>query len=273
MDNLGLVFKGGRVYITAQLHSARTRLSAVRRQRIAVIAHPSFNVGIGHSFSRRGTDLGIQPNSFVIGMRGKARITKAFLAATRRWRCHGRFANQQRAHLRPGEALGQVTVGFGALAATGLSGEFVIGRAGFEDNETGDPITLTATAPATKKRTAGETGLHFPMPGANTPLKCNLGAGCLPTGGGVSLEGGFTLAFNGHSTTITGLAVAWQVDSDAFLRQTLTGTVDGQPMTIAAGAGPSASEEFLARIGEALGTTVRDRLAGFEPQFTATGPP
>jgi hypothetical protein len=273
IDNIGLVVKNGRVFITGQIHSARTQLTAARRQTIAVIARPKFDYGVGHSFSPRGKDLGIQPNSFVMSARGRATITKAFAAAAARWRCKGRFASQRRPHVRTGESLGAVTVSLGALAATGVSGDVALVRFEFFDGVEGDPIALTATAPAVKKRTAESNGLRFPVAGpANTPLKCNLGASCSPIGGGASLQGGFTLSFSGRSTTIADLAVAWQLDADGFLRHTLTGTVDGQPMTIATGSDPAPTEEFLARISDSLGTRVSERVGGLDPQFTGTAP-
>jgi hypothetical protein len=273
VDNVGIELSGGRAYITAQIRSTRTLFTAVRRQRIAVIARPKLDYGIGHSFSRRGTDLGPLPNSFVMSVSGKARITKAFTAATRRWRCRGRAANGQGPHVRSGEALGSVVVGLGAMSATGLGGEVALARAEFFDGDEGNPIALTAVAPAVKKRVADTTSLRFPITaGAAVPLKCNLGAGCSPLGGGVSLDGGFTLSFNGRSTTIGALAVAWELDSGGFLRHTVTGTVDGQPIAIATGADPSPTDEFIARIGQALGTAVDVRMAGLDPQFTTTGP-
>jgi hypothetical protein len=273
IDNVGLQVKNGRGVISAQIRSARTLFTAARRQTIAAIARPKVAYGVGHSFSRRGTDLGPLPNSFVMSLSGKATITKAFAAATRRWRCKGRAANGQGPHVRSGEPLGSVIVAFGATTATGLGGEVALARAEFFDNDEGNPIAVTAVAPAGKKRVADATGLRFPISsGAGVPLRCNLGTGCSPLGGGLSLDGGFTLTFNGRSTTIGGLAVAWQLGSDGFLRQTLTGTVDGQPITIATGSDPSPTDEFIARIGQALGTTVDARIAGLDPQFTSTGP-
>jgi hypothetical protein len=247
--------------------------TAARRQRIAVIAHPSVKVGNGHSFSPRGKDLGIQPNSFVIGLSGRATIMKAFVAATRRWRCRGKAANFKGPHVRPGEALGKVTVGLGATTATGLAGEVVLRRVRFDDEGTGDPITVAAVAPAVRRTVEGEPWLRFQMQGVQIPLACNLGSSCAPTGGTAPLPGGFTLSLNGRSTTIGNLAVAWSLDSSGFLRHTITGTADGQPMTILAGSGPDATDEFLAYVGNVLGTTVRDRQGGLDAQFTSTGPP
>ncbi|HEX4717279.1 MAG TPA: hypothetical protein VH300_02020 [Thermoleophilaceae bacterium] len=263
IDDVGLEQQGGRVDITARIHSAASQFSAARRQRIAVIAHPHFYAGAGHSFSRRGKDLGVLPNSFAMGMTGSAKIAPAFVAATRRWRCKGRFANFERGHVRPGEALGKVTVGMGVNTATGLGGTVNLGRAQFTAGDNDDPVVVSPRSP------------KFDIPsGTHVPLACELGASCAPIGGGFALPGGFTLSYGGRTTTVADLAVSW--DTAGGVRRTqLTGTVDGRPLTIAAGAGKYAdvTDEFLAQVGTALGTDVRGGIEMVDPQFTATGPP
>jgi hypothetical protein len=259
IDDVGLEQSGGRVDITARIRSAASRFSAARRQRIAVIAHPHFYAGPGHSFSRRGKDLGVLPNSFAMGMTGDAKVAPAFVAASRRGRCKGRPANFERGHVRPGESLGKVTVGMGVNAATGLGGTINLGRPQFTAGDNDDPVTVSPRSP------------KFDIPtGTRIPLQCELGANCIPTSGGFGLAGGFTLSYAGRTTTIADLAVSWGSGGTQ-----LTGTVDGQAVTVATGTGTSvdATDEFLAQVSAALGTDVRGTFDVVDPQFTATGPP
>jgi hypothetical protein len=263
IDDVGLQRSGARIDITARIRSAASQFSAARRQRIAVIAHPHFFAGPGHSFSQHGKDLGVLPNSFVMGMTGDATIAPAFVAASRRGRCKGRFANFQGGHVRPGEPLGKVTVGMGVDAAAGLGGTINLGRPQFTAGDNDDPVTVSPRSP------------KFDMPsGTRIPLLCELGANCAPIGGGFALGGGFTLSYAGRTTTVADLAVSWEA-AGGVTRTQLTGTVDGQPLTIATGSGTSvdATDEFLAQVSAALGSDVRGGVGVVDPQFTATGPP
>ena len=54
----------------------------------------------------------------------------------------------------------------------------------------------------------------------------------------------------------------------------VSGTLDGAPVTIAADPdNPNTlTDDFTARVGAALGTTVGGTIGEIEPRFTATGP-
>ena len=89
------------------------------------------------------------------------------------------------------------------------------------------------------------------------------------------------LTLGGRSTTLGDLAVSWS-RAGAQIETLVTGTVDGQALTIARGryspdyANPlplvDPTDEFLAAIGAALGAPVKADLSTVLPEFTATGP-
>jgi hypothetical protein len=269
---MGLELRGGRVAITATIRSARSVTAALKRQTIAVIAHPRFHSGVGHRFDRHDKDLGIQPNSYVMSVEGKATIAAGFVAATHRWRCKGHPANFTADHVHVGDPFGSVLVSFGVRAASGLAGTLALSvRLNRGDDDA--PVAITAAAPATGATKRDVATVTFAVPdGSRTPLACDLGASCVPSGGGFGLAGGLVLALDGRSATVDGLAIAWSPGTDGPVA-TITGAVDGQPMTIAAGdaSGVRLTGAFLAAAATALGAELGGALQ-VDPQFTATGP-
>jgi hypothetical protein len=278
LDAFGIELSHGRAYISAQIRSAKTRYSAVKRQRLAVIAHPRLRTALSHSFSEHGRDLGEAPNTLELSLKGTAKITDAFFAATRRWRCRGQFANHSHGHVRHGEVLGKVTVLFGVSAATGLGGTLALEAGEFVENDTQAPITVSPTGAArTVGRGDGRTFVFDIPPGTRVPLECNLGRDCAPTGGGFALTGGLTFAYNGRSATVSDLAIKWVPTPDrtpGFTTETtLTGMLNGQPVTIlTAPFRLGQSDDFLAALGNALGIAVNGGFGDLMPLFTSTGP-
>ena len=194
IDKVGFALRSGRVDITAEIRSAASRTASVARRRIAVIAHPRIRPRIVRRLDRKGKDLGPLPNTFVIDVRGKATVAPAFVAATRRWRCRGRPANNASGHVRRGEALGQVQLDLQPSAATGLGGTLTLssGAQFSATTESGDevPVAVGATGLAsavTEQLPGGRVrSLRFPMPaGSRTALECELGQRCLRPSEGV----------------------------------------------------------------------------------------
>ena len=290
IDKVGFALRSGRVDITAEIRSAASRTASVARRRIAVIAHPRIRPRIVHRLDRKGKDLGPLPNTFVIDVRGKATVAPAFVAATRRWRCRGRPANNSSGHVRRGEALGQVQLDLQPSAATGLGGTLTLssGAQFSATTESGDEVPVavgtTGLASAVTEQLPGGRvrSLRFPVPaGSRTALACERGQRCLPVQGGFPLGGGAVLTLGGRSTTLGDLAVSWS-RAGAQIETLVTGTIDGQALTIARGryspdyANPlplvDPTDEFLAAIGAALGAPVKADLSTVLPEFTATGP-
>jgi hypothetical protein len=290
IDKVGFALRGGRVDITAEIRSAASRTASVTRRRIAVIAHPRIRPRIVHRVDRKGKDLGPLPNTFVIDIRGKATVAPAFVAATRRWRCRGRLANNSSGHVRRGEALGQVQLDLQPSAATGLGGTLTLssGAQFSATTDSGDevPVAVGATGSAiavTEQLRGGRVrSLRFPVAaGSRTALQCERGQRCLPVQGGFPLGGGAVLTLGPRSTTVGDLAVSWSRAGNE-IETLVTGTVDGQALTIARGryspdyANPlpfvDPTDEFLAAIGAVLGAPIKADLSAVLPEFTATGP-
>jgi hypothetical protein len=102
----------------------------------------------------------------------------------------------------------------------------------------------------------------------------------MPSGGTLGLGGGFDLVFAGRRASVGNITVSTTGTVD-LLRQSIAGTLDGSPVTIASGSGFaggsglsgefSLTDEFVQRAGAALGTEISGDLA-LELLFTRTGP-
>ena len=271
LSAMGIERAGGRVFVTGQIHPTRTRASAARRQRIALIAHPRFLSGAAHG----GKGKPDVANSFLFAIQGEATITKQLSRALSRARCTShRFAGQGNGPIRAGTPLGLVTVQLLAGAATGLAGTAEVSQGPvFFNRQDDSPITITPTGGATFVTRQRETSLRFQLPaGTRTPLACVYGYKCEPASGGFSLPGGFVMSYNARSATVGDLAVTYSPTTTPFAPTTVvTGTLDGRPVTIATDSG--LSDDFLSQVEAALGV----ELVGGDPleidaQFTATGP-
>jgi hypothetical protein len=207
-------------------------------------------------------------------LRGRATVLPPLAAAIDRWRCRGHPANfAKRGHIHTGAPLGRVSVGLLPAAATGRAGTVTV-FPGVELADTGDPAAVAPTGAGTAVDDDGETAVRFALPpGSRVPLACDLGAGCAPSGGAVSLPGGFVVSAGGRSSAVADVAVAWSRTGDEVVA-TVTGTVDGRPMTLAAGRadqGLPMTADALTALGTALGAEVSGRI-GIVTEFTETGP-
>jgi hypothetical protein len=229
----------------------------------------------GPLVDRRGKPA---PNTFSFIAEGKLKMLPAMSRALERTRCKDRH-NRASQPFRPGYQLGKLTVGLRPDHASGLAGEakfkpFVTAR-GAEGEE---PV---AVEPGAGVRQGANRILFAPLTtGLPIPLTCDTGQGCMPSGGTLGLGGGFDLVFAGRRASVGNITVSTTGTVD-LLRQSIAGTLDGSPVTIASGSGFaggsglsgefSLTDEFVQRAGAALGTEISGDLA-LELLFTRTGP-
>jgi hypothetical protein len=100
------------------------------------------------------------------------------------------------------------------------------------------------------------------------PLTCTDGRDCTPSGG-FGIGGGFDLVAGARRASVQNLAVAIAGD-----QETVTGTLDGTPVTLTVGpvgTGPGFTSDFDQRAGAALGESIDGGLK-IDTTFTALGP-
>jgi hypothetical protein len=212
-------------------------------------------------------------NTFSYHAIGTLRMLPAMARAIERTRCKDVRHNPRSRRIKPGFTLGRLTVALRPDRAAGLAGEAKL-LPFAESVDTGDRVTVEPAAGAT----AGANGfLTVPITGGMpVPLACTTGEDCGASGGTVGLGGGFDLVFQGRRTSVAGLAVAISGTAPDDLAYAVTGTLDGQPVSVAAGRGIEAglgwTDEFRQRAGAALGTELDGDLA-VKLLFSSTGPP
>jgi hypothetical protein len=263
---LGLELSQGRVYLTGQIRRIKALAAATApRRRLAVIAHPKL-------LSGPFRDKGKPPvaDSFIFAVHGRATMTKVLADALNRARCRTDAAARRR--VRAGAALGEITAQLLPGAATGLGGTADI-EGGLELlAEDGTDVAVTPTGGPTRVTIDRAPSFRFPLAaGAAAPLVCKYGAACRPArGAAVPLAGQLVLTYAGRSAVLSDLVATYAPYDDV---PTVTGTLDGAPVTIYDPAADTPTpEDFLARASAALGTTVIGELGHVRAHFTATGP-
>ena len=136
-----------------------------------------------------------------------------------------------------------------------------------------DMVTVEATGGATL---LDSEHLVAPIASGPVPLGCYTGLSCYPSGGSAALGGGFDLVSAGHRTSVANLVLTTTGTAPDALTETLTGTLDGAPVTIftkgpQTPGEPRFTADFAQRAGAALGTFIEGEIdAGLV--FTRTGP-
>ncbi len=265
LSKLGLEFAAGKLYLTGQIRRIKALAAAAPpRVRLAVIAHPKLLSGPFH-------DRGKPPiaDSFLFAVQGRATITKALAAAIRRAQCKSRFTRGHRP--RAGGPLGQITAQLLPSAATGLGGTVDVFGGLSLIAEDGTDIAVAPGGGATSITIERSPSLRFPLaPGTAAPLSCKYGADCEPVlGATLPMAGQLVLSYGGRSTVVAGLTATYAPYRDV---PTVTGTVDGAPVTVSDPNSNSAPDDFLARVSAALGTSVVGELGHLRAHFTSTGP-
>jgi hypothetical protein len=265
LSQMGLELADGRVYLTGQIRRIKPLAAAApARRRLAVIAHPKLLSGPMREKGGRPI-----PDTFLCAVQGRATITRALASALRRAQCTTRFARAHR--VRAGAALGQITARLLPTAATGLAGTVdVVGGLQLSGDD-GSDVAVAPSGGPTTVTVDRSPSLRFALaPGTAAPLVCEFGARCVPARGAVvGLAGQLTLSYGGRSTVVANLVATYAPHADA---PTVTGTVDGAPVTVADPDANEAPDEFKALVGAALGTTVVGELGNVDVRFTTTGP-
>jgi hypothetical protein len=274
LTDIGLEVANGRAYLTGNVKPGKPRSVAARRQRLALIAKPTFFSGPAHY-----TDKSPVPNSYLFAFQGNATVLPALAAAMEQTRCKkSRFRGPHAGPIRAGTKLGQITAQMGVAAATGLDGAVELSDEPWLSVEENDaPVTATPVAGAKRVVKGKVRSIRFALtPGTRVLLICSDGYKCEPTGGSYGLVGGFTLSVNGHTATVGDLSVTYAARSSGGPPSaTINGTLDGQPVAFAVGSGggyASTSDDFVQRLGGAWGTKLRGREVIIAPEFTSTGP-
>lgn len=267
--DLGIALQGRNVFLTARVTRGRPLLSAARRERLAIVRGAKRLDG--PLLDENGKPA---PDTFSYIAAGKLKMLPAMSRALERTRCRDR-SNRASRRIKPGYDLGKLTVGLRPDHATGLAGDVqfkpVVTAQGEDEDQT------LAVEPTGGVSQDGKHVLTAPIAGGTpVPLACEAGIRCVPSGGSVTLGGGFDLVFAGRRTAVGNLTMSTTGTAPDALRSSISGTLDGAPVTVAdrgsVVTGFPMTEDFTQRVGTALGVTVRDGGLDLVPRFTRTGP-
>jgi hypothetical protein len=136
-----------------------------------------------------------------------------------------------------------------------------------------DLVTVEPTGGLTPDDSAFVAPIASGLP---VQLGCYIGLSCFPSGGSIALGGGFDLAFEDHHASIANLVLTTSGSAPDALYQTLTGTLNGAPVTLVTkgpetDGQPSFTSDFAQRAGAALGTDIVGNM-DVALLFTSTGP-
>src|SRR5947209_1740080 len=258
--DLGIAFQKKSVFLTGRVVAGPVLIAATRRVKLAVIRAPK--ITIQSLVDRRKRAV---PNTIGLFASGELTMLPAMSRALEGQRCKDRRVTTT-SPIHPGYPIGQLTARLLPGTATGLAGEaamFVF--AGPTDNSS-DQVSVEASGGSTL---TSEGHLAAPLAtGGGVPLICIAGQDCTPSSG-FSISGGFDLVFGGRRTSVANLAVTTAGD-----QETITGTVDGAPVTVAVGqvgAEPEFTSDFDQRAGAALGAGI-DGGMKVDATFTTLGP-
>ena len=265
--DIGVELQGRNVFLTGRITHGRRITAAARRDRLAIVR--GAKRADGTLLDPKGKPA---PNTFSYIASGKLKMLPVMSRAFERTRCKDRRNSASR-RFKPGYNLGKLTVGLRPDHATGLGGDVLFkpvlqGRGEDED-------VPVAVEPTGGVRTDRDKNFVAPIAaGLPTPLACVAGQDCEPLGP-VTLGGGFDLVLGGRRASVANLAYSPSADPNVDPR-TISGTLDGSPLTIASGGNASAglptTIEFTRRTNELFGIEVSGEVAML-PRFTRTGPP
>lgn len=275
LSNLGVELAGARTYVTAVVSHGKSRFSAAKRSRIALVKRSKRREG--QFRTTKGESI---PSTWIYARQGTMTLLAPLAKALERDRCkRGRFVSSRTRRIRAGTVLGHLTVQLYPDRATGTAGSLGLGNSDMlleiEGEDTEPPIKLAPAAGATGTGVASEEepAIAFPLaPGARVPLTCVKGSKCRPSAGAsFGLTGGFTLSANGRTATVAGLSALY-TDTPAGVRLALNGSLDGAAVTVATGFAdgpPGLTEDFAARLAAALGgRTVSGGPGNWDTRFT-----
>ena len=266
LADLGVALHGSNMYLTGRITRGQSQTTASRRVRLALARGAQFEAGPLVDSRNRPV-----PSTFSFIVSGKLRFLPALTRVFDRTRCKG-VHNVASRPFPPGYELGFLTMGLRPDAAVGLEGSGQI-TPDIRDLDTDAPVKVEPAAGASR----GSGGaLVTPLAG-RVPLACLAGASCVPGGGDVGLAG-FDMLYNGRRASVANVVLSSTRTAPGKVEQTLSGTLDGTPVTIGAGPGSlgvpallSLTDEFDQRASAALGASIVGSLK-LEFLFTRTGP-
>ncbi len=267
-SELGFALRGSSLFLTGRLTHGRSFTARAGRKKLAVARHA--RITPGPLLDQRRRPL---PATYHVLIRGKLRMLSAMARPIERLRCKG-SRNRQSRRLKPRYLLGRLTVSYRPNVASGLAGNAELPIELSTDDSRGDPVTVDPTGGATLKggaRVVAQFASGLPL-----PVFCFAGEGCRVSGGTVGLAGGFDLVLGARRTSVTGLAIAIGGKPPANFQYTVTGVLDGTPITIATGV-PDTQQldltgDFVQRVSAALGTQVTGVIPGLTLNATTVGP-
>jgi hypothetical protein len=205
------------------------------------------------------------PDTFAFFASGTLIMLPAMSRALEGQRCTGPRETSSRP-IRSGYPIGHFVARVLPGTATGLAGQATMFVSAGPTDPAAPSVTLEANGASTLKDTS-----HLISPvaaGAGVPLTCIDGQSCAPTDN-FGIGGGFDLVAGARRTSVANLAVAIAGD-----QETITGTVDGTPLTVASGgvgAEPSFTSDFDQHAGAALGESIDGEMK-VDTTFTTLGP-
>ena len=257
---LGLELAGARAYVTA----VTARAGAVprgKRRRIGEIRGVRIDAGL--TTDSRGRAI---PSTYRARISGRLALLGPMSRAIQRLSCRGR---RRARRVGTGYVAGRITVDVRGEQASGVAGDTRV---------TVEPGAESVVVEPTGGNTPdGQRAFTAPITsGLPIPLVCAFGLQCYPSGGTYALGGGFDLVNGGARASVTGIVVTPAGASVQDVVHTITGSLNGSPVTIVEGGAPDGpygwTEDFSRRVSTILGVEAYGRL-GVRAQFTRTGPP
>lgn len=258
--DLGIALQKNALFLTGRIVPGPVLIAGARRVKLAMvrgakIAEASLLDAHHHAV----------PDTFGLFVTGQLTMLPAMARALEGQRCKDPHATTSRP-IAPGDPIGQFAARVLPGAAAGLAGEAKMFVFAGPTDPSSPPVTVEASGGSTLQ---SEGHVAAPVAtGAGVPLTCIDGQDCTPNSG-FNIGGGFDLVFSGRRTSVANLAVAIAGD-----QETITGTVDGAPVTVATGgvgAEPSFTSDFDQRAGAALGVGI-DGGMKVDTTFTTLGP-
>lgn len=258
VGSFGLKASGsGAAVVTGRIERTRTLFSRFGPPKpLLRLTHLKLGTG---PFQSKGKDV---PDTFVMGLTGRATVLPAFARELTRIRCRGPHIVTSRP-IRAGTSFGVVKVQLRPDAATGIGGTFELAKLSGTASTEQDDVPITVM-PST---------VHVDLPAdLRTPLSCQASYLCTPRAGTqLALGAGFTMSLGDHSVAVAGLTATY-MDRNGKLVPVVTGTLDGTPVTVIDTYGPS--EDFASRLATAFGAySVRTDVGEVAAHFTNTAPP
>src|SRR4051794_33709111 len=265
--DLGFALRGSNLFLTGRLTHGRPFSAGARRKKLAVARHVQVTPGPLLDAKRHPV-----AGTYAVLMRGKLRMLATMARPIERLRCRG-SRNRQSKRPKPGYRLGKLTGSYRPSVASGLAGSADL-PPGISTVDTGDPVPLEPTGGMTVN---GDGHLVGPFAsGLPVPVFCFAGEDCQASGGTVGLGGGFDLVLGGARASVTNVAVTTSGKPPLDLQHTVTGFLDGAPVTIAANS-PDAGDlaltpDFMQRASADLGRQIYGFFAGLTLTVTSVGP-